>query len=238
MVALTKGANPLGRGVASDDQQQAAKAAKMVDYDGQMLHPDVLDGFKWDKEQFSRWLSAAKAQIERSQICISTLSSQLQLSFEGSQHSQRDELARAFGALREQLDRVPTELNNVLDDFCRFSSAYHWKRAAEVSSGEQEGFESVRADLTPLQSLHDMPPKIHTLRVAISRAVPYIERMGQFYEADQEVFAAANAPKLQAQDSEFLDRATTLHNILTHLVETLSEFDNFVRNVTGSVSSA
>jgi hypothetical protein len=237
MVALTKGANPLGRGQGSDDQQQAAKAAKMVAVEGQMLHPDVLERLKWDKNQFSDWLADAKAQLDRSQLCISALTARIQQACEALPSGRKDVVLEAFSNLKEQLDRAPSDIHRALDDFCRFSSGYHYRRAVDAEVDGTSAVAASQADSGQAGAVQEVVTRASSLRGAIARTIPYIERMNQFYREDQQVYQSADTSRLQAQDGEYLDRGTALFGGLTRLVVALTEFASLAGNSHDSVSS-
>jgi hypothetical protein len=232
MVALARGAKSLGTGVASDDQIQAKKAEMMALVEGQMLHPDVLQSLKVERVDFAEWLTEARAQLDRSQQCISTLTSRVYDSCAASPEGSRNGLLQAFASLREQLNQDPANICEVMDDFCFFSSASHFKGSIPDPLSESDMPVGVGTDkLQPHSS--DILTNVKNLREAISLALPYIERMKQFYEEDRAVYERANDPDLQRQDTEYLERAVKLHESLEERIKALITFADLAQRVVG-----
>ena len=232
MVALARGAKSLGTGVASDDQIQAKKAEMMAPVEGQMLHPDVRQSLKVERVDFAEWLTEARAQLDRSQQCISTLTSRVYDSCAASPEGSRNGLLQAFASLREQLNQDPANICEVMDDFCFFSSASHFKGSIPDPLSERgmlagDGTDNLRPHLT------DLLTNVKSLREAISLALPYIERMKQFYEEDRAVYERANDSDLQRQDTEYLARAVKLHECLEERIKALITFANLAQRVVG-----
>jgi hypothetical protein len=232
MVALARGAKSLGTGVASDDQIQAKKAEMMALVEGQMLHPDVLQSLKVERVDFAEWLTEARAQLDRSQQCISTLTSRIHDFCVASPEGPNSSLLQTFASLREQLDQDPLNICEVMDDFCRFSSASHFKGSipdplSERGMLEGEGTDNLRPQLT------DLLTNVKNLREAISLALPYIERMKKFYEEDRAVYERANDPDLLRQDTEYLARAVKLHKCLNQRINALITFAEVAEGVVG-----
>jgi len=216
--------------VASEDQYQAKKAENMVPAEGHMLHPDVRQSFQLERVDFAEWLSEAKAQLDRSQQGISTLTSRVCDSCAASPEGPKNGLLQAFASLREQLNQDPANICKVMDDLCRFSSASYFKGSIPDPLSESDMPVGVGTDkLQP--HLSDTLTNAKSLREAISLALPYVERMKQFYEADRAVYERANDPDLQRQDTEYLERAVKLHESLEERIKALITFADLAQGV-------
>jgi hypothetical protein len=234
MVSLAKGAKLLaGGGVASDDQKQAAKAAKMASLDGQMLHPDVLQRFHLDRADFAQWLSDAKAQLDRSQQCISSLAPLILGLCEVASEESASKLSQSFSALKEQLQRDSHDICRVMDDFCRFSSGTHFKPTTQDPPSQEE-LEGRPAATSPRPNLSHIRTSIKSLIEAMILPRPFVEHMKRFYEADRAVYEKPRDAVLREQDTEYLDRATTLHDNLAKRIDALIEFAELVQSMEGA----
>lgn len=245
---------PLVATQAVDDQKQAEAAKKRMLADGQRLRPEALEApdyigeqdtyeasfiLPWDLEQenplrythyqiklliFSHWLTEAKGQLATTKSCICKGIDTFERLWLAPRDERTRHLQEVSGKLSQQLDSVRVEIGEVLSDFCQFSSGYRVAGEIGVASNRAERPESDAMHSSAQHSWQEAIKDAISLQGAIYHAIPYIERMKQYYEDDLRAFSDKGLVQQQAAEQEYLKRVTNVYDALNQLMASLGYF--------------